>query len=275
MLLLSFRAAGRVPSESPGVVGVTASPYRATEAVAIFLKLPELRLLLLRYFALPLSCRVVLTGFSRAPSNSVATVPPHCCGDLFVLIEARFCGFPKLHVVLSTLTPEKFCDSLSPNPKDTVHTGSNAQSSITGSNDPTHTECAQPEYVFINGKLCKNPNLTVADDFLFREINIPLDTNNNAGSIVTMVAIDQLPGLNTLGISLARIDYAPYGLNPRATEVIMCVQGELQNPGVITIANAEFESKPPINSKVLTKAFQVDKKIIDYLQSQFWYNNHS
>ncbi|XP_031378397.1 germin-like protein subfamily 1 member 13 [Punica granatum] len=180
--------------------------------------------------------------------------------------------------------------------------------------------------VFINGKLCKNPNLTVADDFLFREINIPLDTNNNAGSIVTMVAIDQLPGLNTLGISLARIDYAPYGLNPRATEVIMCVQGELQvgfvlsnqlgnrlvtqilksedvfvfpfamihfqlnigktaavaisslssqNPGVITIANAEFESKPPINSKVLTKAFQVDKKIIDYLQSQFWYNNHS
>ncbi|PKI46992.1 hypothetical protein CRG98_032617 [Punica granatum] len=159
--------------------------------------------------------------------------------------------------------------------------------------------------VFVNGKFCKNPNLTVADDFLFRGINIPRNTNNSVGSIVTMVAVDQLPGLNTLGISLARIDYAPSGLNPphihpRATEVIMCVQGELyvgfvlsnqlgnrltaavaisslssQNPGVITIANAVFGSKPPINSKVLTKAFQVDKKIIDYLQSQFWYNNHS
>ncbi|PKI56415.1 hypothetical protein CRG98_023153 [Punica granatum] len=169
--------------------------------------------------------------------------------------------------------------------------------------------------VFVNGKFCKNPNLTVADDFLFQGINIPRDTNNNVGSFVTTVAVDQLPGLNTLGISLARIDYAPYGglnpphIHPRATEVIMCVEGELyvgfvlsnqlgnrlvtkvlkpgdtaavaisslssQNPGVITVANAVFGSKPPINPDVLTKAFQVDKKVIDNLQSQFWYNNNS
>ncbi|PKI52470.1 hypothetical protein CRG98_027132 [Punica granatum] len=47
-----------------------------------------------------------------------------------------------------------------------------------------------------------------------------------------------------------------------------------QNPGVITIANAVFGAKPPINPDVLTKAFQVDKKVIDYLQSQFWYDNN-
>ena len=46
-----------------------------------------------------------------------------------------------------------------------------------------------------------------------------------------------------------------------------------QNPGVITIANAVFGSKPPISPEVLTKAFQLDKKVIDYLQKQFWYNN--
>ncbi|CAB4289286.1 unnamed protein product [Prunus armeniaca] len=47
-----------------------------------------------------------------------------------------------------------------------------------------------------------------------------------------------------------------------------------QNPGVITIANAVFGSKPPINPDVLTKAFQVDNKVVDYLQKQFWYDNN-
>ncbi|KAK9100953.1 hypothetical protein Scep_024383 [Stephania cephalantha] len=42
-----------------------------------------------------------------------------------------------------------------------------------------------------------------------------------------------------------------------------------QNPGVITIANAVFGSNPPISDDVLAMAFQVDKKIGNYLQSQF------
>ncbi|CAA2969467.1 germin 2-1 [Olea europaea subsp. europaea] len=42
-----------------------------------------------------------------------------------------------------------------------------------------------------------------------------------------------------------------------------------QNPRVITIANAIFGSNPPISRDVLTKAFQVDKNVIKYLQSQF------
>ncbi|XP_031379575.1 germin-like protein subfamily 1 member 13 [Punica granatum] len=184
--------------------------------------------------------------------------------------------------------------------------------------------------VFVNGKFCKNPNLTVADDFLYQGLNMPGDTNNKLGSKVTPVTVDQIPGLNTLGISAARIDFAPYGLNPphthpRGTEFLIVVEGELyvgfvlsnqlgnrlitkvlkpgdvfvfpigmihfqlnvgksnavafaglssQNPGVITIANAVFGAKPSINPDVLTKAFQVDKKAIDYLQSQFWYDNN-
>lgn len=43
------------------------------------------------------------------------------------------------------------------------------------------------------------------------------------------------------------------------------------NPRVITIANAVFGSKPPINAHVLTKAFQVDKNVVNYLQKQFWW----
>ena len=47
-----------------------------------------------------------------------------------------------------------------------------------------------------------------------------------------------------------------------------------QNPGAITIANAVFGSRPPINPDVLTKAFQVDKNVVNYFQKQFWTDNH-
>ncbi|XP_022151691.1 germin-like protein subfamily 1 member 7 [Momordica charantia] len=86
--------------------------------------------------------------------------------------------------------------------------------------------------VFVNGKFCKDPKFVVANDFLFQGLNIPGNTENPNGSNVTLVNVDKLPGLNTLGISLARIDYAPYGLNPphthpRATEILVVVEGTL------------------------------------------------
>ena len=176
--------------------------------------------------------------------------------------------------------------------------------------------------VFVNGKFCKDPKLATPDDFFFsvRQGN----TSNPLGSKVTPVAVTEIPGLNTLGISLARIDFAPRGLNPphfhpRGTEIIIVVEGTLhvgfvtsnpenrlitkvlnkgdvfvfpiglihfqlnvgygnavaiaglssQNPGVTTVANAVFGSDPPISSEILTKAFQVDKKVVDDLQKQF------
>ncbi|OWM66820.1 hypothetical protein CDL15_Pgr002615 [Punica granatum] len=86
--------------------------------------------------------------------------------------------------------------------------------------------------VFVNGKFCKNPNLTVADDFFFQGLNIPRSTDNKIGSSITGVDVSTLPGVNTLGVSLVRIDYAPNGTNPphfhpRASEILMCMEGEL------------------------------------------------
>ncbi|KAB1202699.1 Germin-like protein subfamily 1 member 20 [Morella rubra] len=183
--------------------------------------------------------------------------------------------------------------------------------------------------VFVNGKFCKNPKLANANDFFFSGLQIPRNTSNPVGSTVTPVNVAQIAGLNTLGISLARIDFGPYGLNPphthpRGSEILTVLEGSLyvgfvtsnpdnrlitkvlnkgdvfvfpiglihfqfnvgygnavalaglssQNPGVITIANAVFGSNPPINPDVLSKAFQVDKKVIDYLQKQFWWDNN-
>ncbi len=146
------------------------------------------------------------------------------------------------------------------------------------------------------------------------------------GSNVTAVNVEKIAGLNTLGISLARIDFAPYGQNPphthpRGTEILVVVEGCLhvgfvtsnlenrlftkvlnkgdvfvfpvglihfqlnvgktnaiaiaalssQNAGVITIADAVFGADPPINPDVLTKAFQLDKNVVEHLQKLFGY----
>ncbi|KAB1207147.1 Germin-like protein subfamily 1 member 14 [Morella rubra] len=146
---------------------------------------------------------------------------------------------------------------------------------------------------FVNGKFCNNPKDAKADDFFFSGLDKPGDTSNKQGSNVTLVNVDKLAGLNTLGISVARIDFAPYdnrlftkvlnkgdvfvfpiGLihfqwNMGNTDALIFAGLSSQNPGVITIANAVFGSNPPINPDVLTKAFQVDKNVINYLEQQF------
>ncbi|CAO2206019.1 unnamed protein product [Urochloa humidicola] len=187
--------------------------------------------------------------------------------------------------------------------------------------------------VKVNGFVCKDPMAVNADDFFMAaKLDEPRKTGK-VGSNVTLISALQLPGLNTLGISIARIDYAPLGQNPphthpRATEILTVLEGTLyvgfvtsnqangenklftkvlnkgdvfvfpqglihfqfnpvhdkpavalaalssQNPGAITIANAIFGSTPPISDDVLAKAFQVGKGTIDWLQAQFWENNH-
>jgi quercetin dioxygenase-like cupin family protein len=178
--------------------------------------------------------------------------------------------------------------------------------------------------VVVNGLACKDPKMVQADDFSFSGLHLAGNTSNVVGSRVTTVNVAQIPGLNTLGISLVRIDYAPWGINPphthpRGTEILTVIEGSLevgfvtsnpenrlitkvlqkgdvfvfpiglvhfqrnvgngnavaiaalssQNPGVITIANAVFGSTPEIPSDILVKAFQLDKKVVNYLQSKF------
>ncbi|KAH7543357.1 hypothetical protein FEM48_Zijuj02G0175700 [Ziziphus jujuba var. spinosa] len=154
--------------------------------------------------------------------------------------------------------------------------------------------------MFMNGKFCKDPKYVTTNDFFFSGLDKPGNTSNRVGSNVTQLNVDKIPGLNTLGISLARIDYAPYGLNPphthpRGTEILVVIEVGLihfqfnkgytnavafaglssQNAGVITISNAVFDSDPRISTDVLTEAFQVDNNVIDYLQKQFWVDNNN
>lgn len=93
--------------------------------------------------------------------------------------------------------------------------------------------------VKMNGFPCKAT--VTEDDFYFKGLANPGSTNNTYGSIVTGANVEKVPGLNTLGVSLSRIDYAPGGLNPphthpRATEIVFVLQGTL-DVGFITTAN--------------------------------------
>ncbi|KAG9439536.1 hypothetical protein H6P81_019701 [Aristolochia fimbriata] len=185
-------------------------------------------------------------------------------------------------------------------------------------------ETSSADAVLVNGRACKDAKQADAEDFFFSGLHKQGNTSNRLGSSVTPVNVVQIPGLNTLGISMVRVDYAPWGLNPphthpRATEILTVLEGTLyvgfvtsnpdnrlitktlqkgdvfvfpvglvhfqynvgstnvvaiaalssQNPGVITVADAVFGSNPPIYADVLSKAFQVDKKMVDYLQTQF------
>ncbi|KAK2634675.1 hypothetical protein Ddye_029467 [Dipteronia dyeriana] len=93
--------------------------------------------------------------------------------------------------------------------------------------------------VKLNGFPCKS-NISEAD-FFSDILSKPGATNNTFGSLVTGANVQKVPGLNTLGVSLSRIDYAPGGINPphthpRATEVVFVLEGEL-DVGFITTAN--------------------------------------
>ncbi|XXG65856.1 hypothetical protein AAC387_Pa05g3459 [Persea americana] len=103
--------------------------------------------------------------------------------------------------------------------------------------------------VRVNAFVCKNNNEVTAQDFFYEGLDKPGDTENKQGFNVTTVNVDQIPGLNTLGISLVRIDYAPNGQNPphthpRGTEILTVIEGTL---------SVGFVLSNQLDNKLITK----------------------
>ncbi|XP_015968667.1 germin-like protein subfamily 2 member 4 [Arachis duranensis] len=95
--------------------------------------------------------------------------------------------------------------------------------------------------VKVNGFACKESSNVTESDFFFNGLAKAATINNTVGSVVTAANVEKIPGLNTLGVSLSRIDYKPSGLNPphthpRATEVVFVLEGELE-VGFVTTSN--------------------------------------
>ncbi|TYH91813.1 hypothetical protein ES332_A13G139500v1 [Gossypium tomentosum] len=93
----------------------------------------------------------------------------------------------------------------------------------------------------LNGFPCKHPSTIGANDFFFAGLANPNFPNNTLGSLVTAANVEKIPGLNTLGVSMSRIDYAVGGVNPphthpRASEIAFVLEGELE-VGFFTTSN--------------------------------------
>nr|XP_018674079.1 PREDICTED: putative germin-like protein 2-1 isoform X1 [Musa acuminata subsp. malaccensis] len=97
--------------------------------------------------------------------------------------------------------------------------------------------------VFVNGFACKNPKDATADDFYFTGLDQTASTANRLGANITLVNAARLPGLNTLGVAMSRIDYAPFGLNPphshpHSSEILHVAEGTLY-AGFVTSNNQQ------------------------------------
>jgi len=119
-----------------------------------------------------------------------------------------------------------------------------------GDPDPLQDICVADlkSKVIVNGFPCKDAAMVTAYDFMLRGLDKAGDTSNMLGFNVTPASVMELPGLNTLGISMVRIDFAtPLGLvpphiHPRATEILLVIEGTL-SVGFITTNNTLIATK--------------------------------
>ncbi|MCO5553871.1 hypothetical protein L7F22_007397 [Adiantum nelumboides] len=100
--------------------------------------------------------------------------------------------------------------------------------------------------VTLNGFICKPAGQVQSSDFASPLLREPRNLNQALGVAVNLASAANFPALNTQGLSIARIDFQPKGLNPphvhpRATEVLFLAKGALVVGFVSTTGNTLFQ----------------------------------
>ncbi|KAL8189377.1 hypothetical protein R6Q57_028943 [Mikania cordata] len=95
-----------------------------------------------------------------------------------------------------------------------------------------------------SGYTCKPPMKVTVDDFVSIGLRYAGNTSNLIKAAVTPAFSAQLPGLNGLGISIARLDLAPSGVvpmhtHPGGSELLLVTQGFIV-AGFISSANTVY-----------------------------------
>ncbi|KAK9277712.1 hypothetical protein L1049_007259 [Liquidambar formosana] len=103
--------------------------------------------------------------------------------------------------------------------------------------DPLQDYCIAntntPPPFFMNGAHCIDPSLASTTHFVTSALSKPGNTTaSQFGYSVTIANTTNLPGLNTMGLTMSRIDIARDGLvpphwHPRASEVTTLLKGSL------------------------------------------------
>lgn len=111
----------------------------------------------------------------------------------------------------------------------------------------------------INGVPCIDPNKAKPSHFTTSVLSKPTSANTSQfGFNVRMINTVDLPGLNTLGLTMSRIDIVPKGSvpphsHPRASEVTICLKGQLQVGFVDTSNRLYQQTLQPGDSFVFPK----------------------
>ncbi|PON88915.1 Germin [Trema orientale] len=94
------------------------------------------------------------------------------------------------------------------------------------------------------GYHCKNPANVTAADFAYSGLSIAGNTTNIISAAVTPAFVAQFPGVNGLGLSIARLDLAPGGVipfhtHPGASEILVVSRGAIL-AGFVSSANSVY-----------------------------------
>ncbi|KAG6788853.1 hypothetical protein POTOM_004931 [Populus tomentosa] len=110
------------------------------------------------------------------------------------------------------------------------------------------------------GYACRMPSKVTVDDFVFTGLGVAGNTTNIISAAVTPAFVQQFPGVNGLGLSMARLDLAPAGVipmhtHPGASEVLF-VSFSDPDPGLQITDFAFFANN--LSSELLEKSTFLD-----------------
>ncbi|KAM3701059.1 hypothetical protein ACB098_05G143700 [Castanea mollissima] len=107
-----------------------------------------------------------------------------------------------------------------------------------------------------------HPHATKILTVLEGSLEVGFVTSNPQNRLITKV-------LQKGDVFVFAIGLVHYQRNVGNESAIVIAALSSQNPGVITIANAVFGSKPQIPNEILVKALQVDNDVVNYIRSKF------
>ena len=95
------------------------------------------------------------------------------------------------------------------------------------------------------GYSCKKPAKVTVNDFVFSGLGVTGNTSNLIKAAVTPAFSAQFPGVNGLGISIARLDLAvdgviPLHTHPGGSEVLVVVEGTICAGFISSSANSVY-----------------------------------
>ncbi|CAI0419433.1 unnamed protein product [Linum tenue] len=99
-----------------------------------------------------------------------------------------------------------------------------------------------------SGYTCKNPTNVTADDFVFTALVHSGNTSNTNKASAVPGFVQQFPGLNGLGLAVARADIEPGGAiplhsHPAATEMIYVAEGSITAGFISGASNVVYVKK--------------------------------